>query len=170
MREKLMSRLVVLGLGLVLATAACELEVTNLNAPDRDRALADPGNLEALIGGTFSVFYIALDTPSVVNIFPPVATEMTTTNSGFRGLQNNTEPRSAYSNALGIGSSGPHGPRRLNGALNAILGSAHDGLAILDSGVRIEVGGNDQTERARAFGKFMQGVALGYMGALPPES
>ena len=165
MCKKLMSRLV-LGVGLILASVACELEVTNLNEPDRDRALADAGNLEALIGGTFTVFYDGLDLPSVVNIFPPVGAEMTSTNFSFRGLQNNTEPRPAYSNALSIGSSGPWGPRRFNNELSSILGSLHDGLAILDSGTKVEVGTNDFTERARAFGKFMQGVAWAYMGML----
>ena len=165
MCKKLMSRLV-LGVGLILASVACELEVTNLNEPDQNRALGDAGNLEALIGGTFSVFYEVLDSPSVVNIFPPVGTEMTSTNFSFRGLQNNTEPRIRYSNALSIGSSGPWGPRRFNNGMNSILASLHDGLAILDSGVRIEVGNNDFTERARAFGKFMQGMAWSYMGML----
>lgn len=153
-------------LGLASALAACDLDVTNLNTPDRERALAEPENLETLIGGTFSVFYLGLDRPSVVNLFPAVATEMVTTTPTFRGLQNNQEPRSPYSNALGIGSSGPWGPRRFWGDLNEIAASTHDGLALLDTGIRIEVGNSDNTDRARAFAKFMQGVAWGYMAML----
>src|SRR5919106_3442788 len=40
------------------STGACvDLSVTNVDAPDRERALSEPGDVEALISGTFRTWW-----------------------------------------------------------------------------------------------------------------
>jgi hypothetical protein len=147
-----------------LVTTGClELDVTNKNQPDRARALAEPGDLEALVAGTFGAYFDAMHNGSnAVNYLPNVATEFTTTTPTGRAIQAQTEPRTSYNVALSIGSTGEHGPRDVWRALNEIAGSSHDGLRTIADGVVIREGGQDVTPRALAFGKLMQGWVWGY--------
>ena len=49
--------LAVTGLVAVAGAACADLEVTNLNAPDRARALATANDVENLIAGSFQTFW-----------------------------------------------------------------------------------------------------------------
>ncbi|MEJ2187692.1 MAG: hypothetical protein P8Z36_17525, partial [Gemmatimonadota bacterium] len=56
---KLSYRSAVAALLLFGATACADLEVTNLNAPDAGRALSSPGDVEALVAGAFETWHDA---------------------------------------------------------------------------------------------------------------
>src|SRR5258706_5781419 len=45
----------------VLAAAACNLDVQNPNAPDKNRAFVDPAGLQQLLGGSFRTWVEARD-------------------------------------------------------------------------------------------------------------
>lgn len=157
--------------GLAVATSACGdfLHVENLNAPDRERALAQPQDLEALIGGTWSVYFGLVHGsgsttrhPYIPNLFPNIATQFTTTSSFGGARENVEEPRRAIDNNISVGSTtGTWGPRLLYDDMNQIAASVRQGLITLDEqGVQlVDESGGDGTPRARAFAKFMQGLA-----------
>jgi hypothetical protein len=160
--------------GAALISAGCELDVTNLNDPDRSRALAQASDLEALIGGTFGPFFRGVHglSPSaedgyIINYFPTIATEMTTTTATGRAIQANREPRIPYNVGLSIGATGEWGPRYLWRYLNQMASSSFEGLQVMaESGEPLIVDGEDVTARATAFAKLMQGVAWGYQAML----
>jgi hypothetical protein len=160
--------------GMLALGAGChDLNVVNLDQPDRDRALAEPGDLEALIGGTFGVFFNAVhSTGHTVNLFPVYATEMTGVSTTGAGWLQGVEPRPILDNYAGLSvNSSPIGPRLLLADLHRIASSVHDGLSTLtEQGIQIREGTQDVTHRTRAFGKFMQGLAWGYMAMLYDQS
>jgi hypothetical protein len=164
----------VLGLliGVLLVGPACSLDIENLNQPDRERALAQSADVEALIAGTFNPFFSGVHGVTtadgyIINYFPTVATEMTTTTPTGRAVQANREPRAPYNMSLSIGGTGEWGPRYLWRYLNQMAASAYEGLQIIESSGRpLVVGGQDVTIRARAFAKLMQGIGWGYQAMI----
>lgn len=157
-------------LGSALLAAGClDMDVENLVQPDRERALAEAADLEALIGGTFGVFFDAThNTAHIVNLFPVYGAEMTGVPVSGGGWSQSSEPRPAYENSASIpGDSGPWGPRFLWADLSQTVSNVNDGLfTMAERGITLMDGGADVTPRARAFAKLMQGWAWGYMGML----
>lgn len=164
-----LQRLALMGV-LLMGLAACDLDVLNENEPDRDRAIGQPGDVEALVGGTFGVYFgIAHGSgptarhPYVPNLFPNVATFFTATTSTGATRENVLEPRRAIDNSTTVGSTtGPWGARIIWDDMLQIAASVRDALVVIDGlGLVIEDdSGNDVTQRARAFAKFMQGWAF----------
>jgi hypothetical protein len=151
---------------LTLALAACQdLNVPNLNAPDRERALAQAADLEALIAGTWRTLWGRLHVgSSTYNPMPLVGDEMTATFANDGALELSSEPRPVYNNNS---TSSVAGAARFPWEdFNEILSSASEALAALDRGVVLDSSGVDHTARGRAFAKFMQGVGLGYLGMM----
>lgn len=156
-----------LALGGLALVSACDLNIENINDPDRSRALAQPQDVEALVAGTFAVFFNTVHgRGDVINFFPTVASEMTTTTANARAVQYNREPRGPYNVDLSLGSTGEWGPRLVWTDLNQISSSVYDGLFLIENGMVLTEGNNDVTPRAKAFGKLMQAIAWGYQAMI----
>ena len=155
--------------GWSLAAGGCQdLAITNPNEPDRDRALAEPEDLESLIAGTFSVFFdVTHGEDHVTILYSAYGAEMTAVTSITSGIwQQGDFPRILLDNRPAIPStSGQHGPRFMFAETSEISSSVHDGLRTLEAlgGTLTGSSGEDLTARTRAFAKFMQGLAWGYM-------
>ncbi|MQA91029.1 MAG: RagB/SusD family nutrient uptake outer membrane protein [Gemmatimonas sp.] len=157
------------GAGLLVGSAGCGdfLEIENLNDPDRERALAQPQDLEALLGGTWAVYFGIVHGsgptfrhPYVPNLFPNVATQFTSTTSTGGTRENVEEPRRPIDNNISVGSNtGTWGPRILYDDMNQIAASVRQGLVTLEEVQLVDENGGDGNPRARAFAKFMQGLA-----------
>jgi hypothetical protein len=153
-----------------------DLEVENLIFPDRDRALSDARDLEALIGGIFyPTFHNAWNDAGsnqaqLTRLFPPASSEMTAGLNQpdlIQQFNDLVEPRRPHDNTPDISAGvGPHGPRNLWAGLGTAATQAYNGLQGLDRGVVITEGGADVTPRARAFALFMRGWAWGYGGGI----
>ncbi len=158
-----------------LAMASCQdLQVDNINAPDRDRATANPNDVQAFIGGLFfPSFHSAMNVSLAVNLFPYAASEFTSSLSGtnsFLHYLDLVEPRIEHNNGAVIPqSNGPHGPRNYWAEIGTVASIAHEGLGVLDDGMKIHEANVDVTDRARAFAKFMQGWAWGYSALIFDE-
>jgi hypothetical protein len=153
---------------LATATACQDLQVDNLIAPDRERATANPTDVQAFIGGSlYPTFFTAThNTNNAVSLFMPASAEMTASLAGLgTSLQylDLLEPRIEHNNGAVIpAANGPHGPRLYWAAIGRSASIPYDGLQILDDGMVITEGGVDVTPRARAFAKFMQAWSWGY--------
>jgi len=150
--------LALIGLLTIVANACTDLEVTNLNDPDRQRAIQTPGDVESLISGSFnSVFWSLQGSYPVCPL--SVAANSHSSSWGNWGMKDaRWEPRIAYDNDPSYSYSGvAEGPW---GDAYSALAGARDGLAALAEGLTIIEGGTDVTQRAVAFGKFVQGLAL----------
>jgi len=156
--------LALIGLLALVANACADLAVTNLNDPDRQRAIQTPGDVEALISGSFNSVFWSLQ-GSYPNCPLSVAANAHASSWGNWGMKDaRWEPRIAYDNDPSYSYSEvaevPWGD-----AYGALAG-ARDGMAALAEGLTIDEVGVDVTQRALAFGKFVQGLAHYNLGRL----
>lgn len=158
-----MRRTTRLGVIAALLLAGCQdLEVTNPNNPDRERSTSLPGDVQSLIASSFTTFW-----PNTQGNWPgitlsAIADEATSGFADFGILELSSEPRAAFNNSTIYS-------RRFVSenpwySLYGVISNLNDALAAIDRGLVITEGGADVTPRARAFAKFMQGLAHGYLG------
>src|SRR6476660_4928149 len=149
------------GAGLLLAAVACQdRNVTNPNAPDRDRATKQPVSAESFVATSFRTFWPVAghdDYPSWA--FSTMAREITSGFADFGQLEVSAEPRSAWNNspvnARNQVSEGPwYGLYRTISSVNEALIAIDSGVVVVDA---------QRTSRTRAVGKFMQGVSHEYL-------
>ncbi len=144
---------------MLVAIGCAELEVTNLNDPDRDRAISSAGDVEALISGGFqswwSVSHYSYPGPAL-----STAADAHSSSWGNWGMRDSGwEPRRAYNNDAAYSSSGI-AVVPWNDSYRA-LAAVRDGLLAIDGGLKIQEGdGPDNTVRAVAFGKLIQAFSL----------
>jgi hypothetical protein len=158
--------------GALLAIAACQdLNVPNTNDPDRDRALANPADVEALVGSQFLVFFNRLtNRTAVYDPVPLMADEMTGTYANDGALEISSEPRVEFNNnSEGLVFAMSTFPYK---EFNSMVASANDVLNAIDDGLIIEtpigVGANattlaDNTFRTQVFSHFIKGLGMGYL-------
>jgi len=166
MGRETLSRLgLVLG---VLVYAGCQdLDVANPNAPDRDRALTQPASVESLLASSWrAVWDRAHWAATAAYPLPTLGDEMTATYSNNANLELSSEPRMPFDNTS---TSASHTVARIAWLdFNEMLAAGNDVLAVIERGLVVETndgtGLKDNTERARTFAKFMQGLGLGYLG------
>jgi hypothetical protein len=153
--------------GLVLSTvllgACVELDVTNPNEPDRERVLATPQDVQTLISTSYQAYF---DNAQQTNPGLPTAAMADNLTGGFFdfGVFDMTmEPRTIF-DASPLNTRGFVG-RAPWSRLYPVLSNVNDGLYAIDQGLRITTGpgGADETARAQAFAKFVQGITLGYL-------
>jgi hypothetical protein len=153
---------------IVLSAGCQELGVVNENNPDTARALEEPAAVESVIKSSFPIWYRINTNAEMVAYFPAVGSETATT-AILRQILPSFEPRQGFKNdpvadEVWI----PRGPWD---AFNSGLANAADGLhRIINDSLRIvtlDIGATvatDNTDRARVFGKVMEGLNLGYDG------
>ena len=159
MRMKKLSSMFGLCAAVLLAGSAClDLEVQNLNAPDRERAIQTPGDVEALVSGGFQTWEGVAQ-----GIYPGVTMSCVADNHssswGNFGMRDNcSEPRIAWNNDPSYGSNAlARVPwQQSYGSLAAV----RDGLLAIEGGLRIQEGPDepDNTERLQLFGKLIQAL------------
>ncbi|MDE2804173.1 MAG: hypothetical protein OXN18_03400 [Gemmatimonadota bacterium] len=148
-----------------LSGACVDLDVTNLNDPDRERAIASPTDVESLISGGYQSWW------SVSHYSYPAAALSTAADAhssswGNWGMRDSGwEPRKAYNNdpAYSYNNMAETPWQNSYRALAAV----RDGLLAIEGGVVIQEGdGPDNTTRAVAFGKFIQALSLSNLAVL----
>lgn len=149
----------------LLVIAACQdLSVTNPNEPDRERALGNAQDVQALIASSFTPWWRVAQGSLPGFPFTAMADEFTSGFADYGILDASSEPRIAFNNSTA-------NSRRFQNEtpwyeLYATLSNINDAMAAIDRGVRITEGGEDVTQRARAFGRLMQGLTLGYVALI----
>lgn len=160
--------LVALAAALITSAGCQDLQVDNPNAPDRDRAIANPQDVENIIIGAFPTVWAPLHrgTPTSGNtnvgmLWSAWGREGTTT-SMLGGIWEaaTREPLQPLFNELTINAStGPIGPVNAWLDLHRAASSANDGLAAIAN--QIEMPTEAATKRAMAMALFVRGMALG---------
>jgi hypothetical protein len=147
---------------LALLAAACQdLNVTNPNEPDRERATRQPAATESFVSSSFRKWWPVAghdDYPSWA--LSTIANEITSGFADFGQLELSAEPRSAWNNSpVNARNNVSEEPwYELYGAISAVT----DAVIAIDSGLVITDATG--TARTRAFAKFMQGISHGYLG------
>lgn len=161
---KMFKTLALTGILAVAGTACADLDVTNLNDPDRERAISTPGDVEALISGAFQTWWGATHYSSPSSALSVAADSHSSSwgNWGMRDTGN--EPRNPYNNEPSY--SNRSIAETPWGEYYASLAAVRDGLLAIEGGLAIIDASGDQTPRAKAFGKFLQGISHGYLALL----
>ena len=147
---------------LALIIAGCQdLEVTNPNLPDKDRATQQPTATEAFVAGAFRTWWPVAghdDYPSWA--YSTMAREITSGFADFGQLELSAEPRSGWNNSplnarANVNVTPWFGLYRTMSTVNDALRAIDSGLVIVDA---------PRTARTKAVGKFVQGISTGYLG------
>lgn len=145
--------------GIAALMAGCgDLEVVNLNDPDRARAVSTPTDVESLISGSFSSWW-GSGHYNGAGIAMSTMADAHTSSWGNFGMQHaSSEPRAAYNNDPSYSYAYVNrDPWRYS---YRALSGVRDGLGAIEGGVELGTNGED-TPRAQAFGALVQGLALG---------
>jgi hypothetical protein len=148
----------------ILSLASCmNLTVPNDNNPDRLRATSTPGDVENLIASTFQRWWPRVYGTTPTIMWSQLAYEFSSPFVCLGSQDNAIEPRPAWNNTTVYSNRGVS----LN-TWNDMYGTislANDGLQALDRGLQIGTNGANNA-RARAFAKYMQGIATGYLALM----
>jgi hypothetical protein len=147
----------------VLLGGCADLDVSNPNEADRERVLASPQDAQTLISTSYRAYF---DNAQQVNPGLPTAAMADNITGGFFdfGVHDlSTEPRTVF-DASPLNTRGFVG-RAPWDRLYPVISNVSDALHAMDEGLAITTGtgGADETPRARAFAKFVQGISFGYL-------
>ena len=163
---RLPTKQAVLALSLAGALGACQdLTVPNTQAPDRDRALSNPGDVESLIASTWRPAWLThMSALNVSNPLPLIADVVSGTYANEGALELSSEPRRRINNST-LNDFHTTGPLRYTWETwYSNISSTNDGLRAIADGLEIVTtdpgeGARDNTHRARTWAKFWQGVS-----------
>jgi hypothetical protein len=154
-----------LAVAALLSTTAClDLNVVNQNAPDIERALRDPADVETVIASSFAIWFNTYMQADFARVYSHIADQNTSTLSQ-RGVFWAEEPRQPLNND-------PNGevvwvPRAPWDSFSECVANTNDGLRRIKGGLKImtlnpgETAVSDNTHRAIMFAKLFQGICLG---------
>jgi hypothetical protein len=140
------------------AMGCADLDVTNPNAPDRDRALTEAGDVESLLGGAFSNWHLAMnDIDGPGPLLSTIAFQHSAFPANFSMVFYSGFPRREFVNDQARG--------EYFEVANAwiwnyrAISSVNDAIQAIDAG-EFQLPA-DRERRARAFGAFVRGLAHG---------
>ncbi|MFC1492324.1 hypothetical protein ACFL6O_00070 [candidate division KSB1 bacterium] len=149
---------------LVLFIAGCttDMDVRNDNDPDTKRVLVTPEDVELLISGSFRHYWFAWN-----GLYPSLglsvaADELSSSWGSYIMRDLSEEPRKTFNNTTGYGYRG-----FINGVWYdnyEVVSLINDALVKLHEGMEFGSPGSTDTERAKAFALFSQGLSYGYLG------
>lgn len=157
--EKLLYSLVPICVASVLLIGCADLQVDNLNEPDRETVVSNPDDLQGVLQGAYGNWAWVSGSPTLMSM--EVASEWATgtvanwwvNNAGHRPAEAfPNDPTASYNDVL-------EWPWE---DYNAALASANIVVGGLDDGA--SVGSEADNEALRAAGHLMQGLALGHLG------
>ncbi|MFW6330408.1 MAG: hypothetical protein ACOC3J_01655 [Gemmatimonadota bacterium] len=156
-------RTMALGALLLVGAAGCDLAVENMNAPDAERALSNPGDVEALIAGSWinwwypTYHYIGggpwLSTASFQHSAYPANFAMVEY-SAIPRVPTGNDPSHGYYGQISMAYTYWY----------RAISAVNDGLKAVLVDESADLG--DDEARAIAWGRFVQGLSYGYLGLL----
>jgi hypothetical protein len=148
-------RIVLTGALLLSATACQDMDVANPNNPNLESVLNSPTDVQALISSSFRTLFTQSEGDDVAIPMSTMADEFSVAFFDFGGLELSQEPRAQFN---------PRSPNSGHSGVFAdyyrIIAGVNTAFQAIEKGnLVIRENGADVTARAKAFGKFMQGIA-----------
>lgn len=150
----------------LLAAAACNLDVQNPNAPDKNRAFVDPAGLQQLLGGSFRTWVEARDGYYVMPLATMANNYSASWNNAairlYSSVGADCPSRCGWSNSSTAGDAGLVVESQYYGYYT-ILSSATDVLVAIKGGLCFDddcAVSDSLTSRNKAIAEMVQGMAL----------
>jgi hypothetical protein len=140
------------------STLACQdLDISNPNNPDREVVVTSASDIEALISSSFRRWFNLHQNVTPTTAQTVMADEFSTGFLDFGGQHLGEEPRNPIDN----GPVSPNSPNRVPiSTLYSIISAVNIGVQAIDRyDLRLVTGTTDNTQRALAFAKFVQGIS-----------
>ena len=154
-----------LAIAAFIGLACADLDVVNLNDPDRERAISSPSDVEALISGGFQPWYFTAHKAYPGPAMSVAADAHSSSWGNFAMRDTGWEPRKAFNNDAAYSYRGLAQEPWTNSYRS--LSAVRDGLLAIQGGVEIiDEGGDDNTARAVAFGKLIQALSLANLAVI----
>ncbi len=150
---------------LPLIGGCVDLDVTNLNDPDRERAISSATDVEALISGGFQPWWQTSHHSYPASALSTAADAHSSSWGNWGMRDSGWEPRKSYNNDPSYSYNNmAESPWEFS---YRSLAAVRDGLLAIEGGQRIQEGdGPDNTERTIVFGKFVQAMSLANLAVL----
>mgnify|MGYP006282650327 CR=1 FL=1 len=146
--------------GAALLLGACDdLDVNNPNEPDADRALATAGDVESLIASSYKSYFQPAQQYDPGNMLSVMADQTTSSWGNFAMRSQGSEPRDAFNNSPSF--TYAFSNEFAWTGCYAALAAVSDGFKAIEGEVTLE-----NETRARAFGRFVQGVCHGFLAMI----
>jgi hypothetical protein len=150
-------------LGALTVGACTDLSVTNQNQPETERVLAAPGDVENLISSAYRNWWDASRTYDGMNLVLSVVAFQHSAMAANAGMEERGRiPRIAINNSPADAFAAFYEPPWFRNY--AAISAVNQGLQRIDGG--LVIGTPAQTTRAKAFGKFVQGIAHAHIALL----
>lgn len=161
-----MRSLIIPALLLGMLAGCQDLLVENTNQADRERALANPSDVETLAFGSWNLHWLRIHGGSdTYRVMPNVGDIGTAVWTNAASLELSSEPRVAFNNDASSQTADPG--EAFWYRYYTMLSNSNEALTAIAGGIKIEGDdGEDNTLRTRAWAKFMQGLALGHIGMI----
>lgn len=144
-------------LAMMVGVSGCDLGVVNQNQPDRDRALASPGDVETLIASSFQAYWGTTHYTGGPGMFSNVMSNRHTSAWGNFGMNDlGREPREVLPNSTSYSYRGNLADAWEESYQS--VSAASDGLRAMAAGLEIGGAGGPDNPRAEAFAKMVQGL------------
>ncbi len=150
---------------MLLFSASCtkDLDIENLNDPDKERALKNPEDVKSIALSGFYNWFMSNNSSISPRMAMWVMADQGTCSWGNSGMYHlSSEPRQVFSNSVSYTYAYIFEAywEELYGNLvmmNNVLEKIYDGM-------EINIEGTDETEMVKASAYFIQGLSLGYLG------
>ncbi|HEX6940030.1 MAG TPA: hypothetical protein VF158_11515 [Longimicrobiales bacterium] len=168
MKTRLRTRAVA-ALALLAGVACADLEVTNPNDPDAERALKTPDDVESLIAGSLNTWfgaYYDVERGSPGAFLSSQSFQHSSTPANFAMLHYSAIPRAGIPNDPAGGDPYTYMAEPWSDSYGALAAVRSGFLAIEEDPAIAEGLGDLRVQRARAFGRFVQGMAHATLAVL----
>jgi hypothetical protein len=141
----------------LVAACSSDLNITNENDPDTQRALATTNDVAVLMENSFNTWWFATQSEEPGEALAVMADALTCSYGNFGMRFNSNEPRIAYANSA-TGSD--------EGVVTTPWNDNYEAIGTVNDGLRAIAGGVPLGPEYVALGYFIQGVSLGNIALL----
>lgn len=145
-------------IALTMSAACLDMDIVNLNEPDAIRALGNPDDVQSLLAASYTRWWRGAQRRDAAMTLVAYGEELISGHGNWQWGTAQNFPRRSWPNT-------PGDPTVMDDLWEEMYGAisqANDPLMVMDQGMDFGPGGRDNL-RARAFGRFIQGISHGML-------
>ena len=153
--------LLVLAGSLLLLTSCLDLDVENPNAPDTERALSSPDDVESFVGSQYQQWWNGTQKNYPGMTLAVMSGHSTSSWGNFGMFDLGAVPRQAFINSPAYNDRFMSSTPWSN--MYTAISSVHDVINAVNDGLTFEGDTSNRVERMQAFARFVEGISYGVL-------